>query len=175
MKAISLWQPWATLIAAGIKPFETRSWAPPRSLIGQTIAIHAARKVDKDAAALAEELVYGQRGHDIADHIEAISSEDHVLDHRYIAAFGHAVLPVGVVVCTARLDAAFRMGPNGTVTERITSRPMPECFTPRIDDYGDFSPGRWVWLLKDVHPFNPPLPAVGKQGFFELPQGWMVQ
>lgn len=27
MKAISLWQPWASLIAVGAKRFETRSWA----------------------------------------------------------------------------------------------------------------------------------------------------
>jgi len=26
MKAISLWQPWATLIALGLKTVETRSW-----------------------------------------------------------------------------------------------------------------------------------------------------
>src|SRR5712671_3817606 len=58
MKAISLWQPWASLIACGAKPFETRHWAPPRELIGQSIAIHAAKKIDKGAAAFAEELMY---------------------------------------------------------------------------------------------------------------------
>ena len=30
MKAISLWQPYASLIAAGVKTIETRGWAPPR-------------------------------------------------------------------------------------------------------------------------------------------------
>ena len=45
VKALSLHQPWATLIAAGVKNIETRSWPPPRSLIGQRIAIHAAKKV----------------------------------------------------------------------------------------------------------------------------------
>ena len=44
MKAISLHQPWASLIAVGIKTIETRSWAPPKALIGQRIAIHAAKK-----------------------------------------------------------------------------------------------------------------------------------
>jgi hypothetical protein len=37
MKAISL-------IACGAKPYETRVWAPPASLIGQPIAIHAATR-----------------------------------------------------------------------------------------------------------------------------------
>lgn len=41
MKAISFWQPWATLIAFGLKHFETRSW--PTSYRG-TLAIHAAKR-----------------------------------------------------------------------------------------------------------------------------------
>lgn len=45
MKAISLWQPWATLVAHGLKHFETRSWYT--SYRG-TLAIHAAkRKADR--------------------------------------------------------------------------------------------------------------------------------
>ena len=39
--AITLHQPWASLIAAGAKRVETRSWAPPQHLLGQHIAIHA--------------------------------------------------------------------------------------------------------------------------------------
>lgn len=40
MKALSLWQPWATLIAIGAKQYETRSWA--HSWRGP-IVIHAAK------------------------------------------------------------------------------------------------------------------------------------
>jgi activating signal cointegrator 1 len=42
--AISLWQPWASFIAIGVKPYETRHWVPNRRVIGQRIAIHAAKK-----------------------------------------------------------------------------------------------------------------------------------
>lgn len=38
MKAITLWQPWATLIAIGAKRFETRSWA---TRYRGPLAIHA--------------------------------------------------------------------------------------------------------------------------------------
>ena len=44
MKAITIWEPWASLIAHGIKREETRTWAPPVELIGQRIAIHAAKR-----------------------------------------------------------------------------------------------------------------------------------
>ena len=39
MKAITLWQPWATLVANGIKRYETRTWRP---LHTGPLAIHAA-------------------------------------------------------------------------------------------------------------------------------------
>ena len=169
MKAISLWQPWASLIACGAKPYETRSWAPPRDLIGKPIAIHAAKKIDRGAAEFAEELIYGQHkdgGFDLAEKLGGSfdKAEDDVL-----GLFGHAPMPIGCIVCTATLDAAFQLGdlaegtamPAAKVVRRITSRQMPDCFTVRIDDFGDYAPGRWAWLLRDVRPLNPPPAAVG--------------
>ena len=41
MKAISLWQPWASAVAIGAKNYETRSW---RTSFRGTLAIHAAKK-----------------------------------------------------------------------------------------------------------------------------------
>ena len=182
MKALSLWPPWASLIACGAKPYETRDWAPPRWLIGKTIAIHAAKKVDRDAAVLAEAVVYGQHkdgGHALADRLEASWGDcpDHLM-----GLFGHAAMPIGCIVATVRLDAAFRLGgiadgtahPAAAVSARLISRPMPECFTVRTDDFGDYSPGRWAWLLTEAHAIRPPVPARGAQKFFDLPQGWLV-
>ena len=40
MKAISLWQPWASAIAIGEKTIETRSWWTPHR---GALAIHAAK------------------------------------------------------------------------------------------------------------------------------------
>ena len=182
MKAISLWQPWASLIACGVKQFETRSWAPPRSLIGTTIAIHAAKKVDRGAAEFAQDLIYGQHepgGFELAERLER--SYDRTPD-RLFGAFGHATMPVGCVVCTVTLDAAFQLGekavgttvPAAYTMRRITSRAMPACFTVRYDPWGDYAPGRWAWLLSNVRPINPPAPVKGAQGFFDLPQGWLT-
>lgn len=44
MKTISLWQPWATLIAIGAKQFETRGWA---TNYRGPLAIHAAKRLDE--------------------------------------------------------------------------------------------------------------------------------
>lgn len=42
--AISIRQPWASLILDGRKHVETRSWRPPSTLIRRRIAIHASKK-----------------------------------------------------------------------------------------------------------------------------------
>jgi hypothetical protein len=46
MKALSLWQPWASLIYDGRKTIETRHW---EMLHRGPLAIHAAKKVDRGA------------------------------------------------------------------------------------------------------------------------------
>jgi hypothetical protein len=49
MKALTVWQPWATLIAWPLKPVENRTWRADW-VLGKRIAIHAGNKFDDDAA-----------------------------------------------------------------------------------------------------------------------------
>ena len=46
MAAITIWQPWASLIVHGLKEYETRGWqpSPHRLKVGDPIAIHAAKR-----------------------------------------------------------------------------------------------------------------------------------
>ncbi len=86
MTAITLWQPWACLIEVGAKPYETRHWRPPASLIGQRIAIHAAARP-----------VVTKHSPEVLDDIYDV--------------FGcgwNFSLPRGVVVCTAILASVHR-------------------------------------------------------------------
>lgn len=48
IKVLSLWQPWATLVVAGLKGCETRSWLLHTGRIG----IHAAQRFDRECRAL---------------------------------------------------------------------------------------------------------------------------
>ena len=45
--------------------------------------------------------------------------------------------------------------------------PDEPMLTLPIDDFGDYSDGRWAWLLTDIKPLAPPVPARGAQGFWE--------
>ena len=142
MKAISLWQPYASLIAAGVKTIETRGWAPPRDLVGERIAIHAAKAIETSD-------VRGRERHRLI----AAALDDPEWDGN---------VPRGAVVCTAVLDhTALVTGPehNGQVTVAGTR-------WVRTDEWGDFGPGRWLWFLRGVEPVDPPAPARGRQGFW---------
>lgn len=86
MKALTLHQPWAWAIAHAGKPVENRTWKPPRGVIGQRIAIHAGKRLDKAAVSDIEDLLMGENP----------------------GAFVQ-----GAVVATARLDGYVHQGPGG--------------------------------------------------------------
>ena len=45
MRGLTINQPFAWAIIIGHKSVENRTWAPPRELLGERIAIHASRRV----------------------------------------------------------------------------------------------------------------------------------
>lgn len=47
MKAITIKQPWASLIVEGIKDIENRTWKCPEKHIGQRVLLHASKTPDK--------------------------------------------------------------------------------------------------------------------------------
>lgn len=170
MKALTIRQPWATLIALGVKHIETRSWRAPQSLIGQTIAIHAGKhKADPDEIGmgpwrpLLDPTRPGMLRSDVAP------------------------LPLGAVVATATLaDCVPMVGLDGSRDALIADiqaqhlwisdsalklwqpeRPEPPRWVDISNQrpYGDFQPGRWAWMLTDITPCDP-IPAKGKQGLW---------
>ena len=147
--AITLYQPWATLIALGIKTVETRSWAAPERLLGQTIAIHAGRRVVR------------QPGECIERELRARLGEDWV-----------RTIPAGAVLATATLAARARVDDLDLTSGHAVHDVDTEmgCAAGRgqtsMDPWGDFSAGRWLWFLADVIVLPKPVPAVGHQGFW---------
>lgn len=82
MRAISLHQPWATLIATGAKQYETRSWST--SYRGPLI-IHAAKQYDEGA----------QRGPNRVHFIKAFLDAN-IVDYR-------SQIPLGAYLCIVDL------------------------------------------------------------------------
>ena len=152
MKAITLHQPWATLLACGAKRVETRTWAPPKALHGERIAIHAGRKRIHKADL---HLLKG-----VAERIPWYKPEVGIM----------LQIPEGAVVATARLVTAFRVA-EGDDQFVACGRQCEPCLgalhVARVDAYGDFSLGRWLWVLDQVEEVDPPVAAKGKQGLWE--------
>ena len=175
MKALTRPQPDASLIAGGVKTFEALSWAPPPDVVGQRIAICAAKAptTSLDMAGWPDPLTAAVR--DIAH--EAFD----VTERSQLARNLTAVLPRGAVVATARLVLVCRVtrGPDITDPEYghyvLCRTSEGAAFHVRDDGLGFYGEGRWMWLLDDVDPFDEPIPARGRHGLWDWtpPDGWL--
>ena len=159
MMAITVRQPGASLIACGVQPHETRSWRPPDGLLGQRIAIYADEQGVPDVLPVeVVNAVIEMKSPVYAD------EADTLLD-----------LPLGAVVATAHLDGYLHVhrlgGPRSDdgyrrahgSFRRWDAESAVEDSVP-VHPTGDYSVGRYVWLLSDVEPLAEPIPAPEPQG-----------
>lgn len=142
MKAITLWQPYASLVALGAKPYETRSW--PTAYRG-LLAIHAAKRWTNDLAFCTSSLPCSLIKRLLAEY-----------DWHLLARMG-TTLPLGAVVAVATLDTIER-------TEEVRG-----WLSPARGATGDFSDDRWAWRLSNVLRLPEPVPCRGAQGLWTLP------
>lgn len=150
MRALTVTNPWAGLIAAGIKLVENR----PRSMIksedfGKPFAIHASREID--------ESVY--------DSIHRVAPEIGRGDiHKTFApAWGRLSRITSAVIAVATLRDAMYIGGNS-----------PETTVKVLDRLGiseqlRFTFGPTVYVLSDVVALPTPVPCKGSLGFWTLP------
>ncbi len=145
--AITLWQPYASLIFTRHKRHETRGFRLPPRLEGQMVAIHSAKR-PMDERKQSPELSGLARS---------------ALGTRYVYD-----LPMGAVL------GFVRFGPAG-VTDIIFPRPrkMPlggwsRAISHEDEAAGDWAPGRWAWPIIEVFKLDEPIPAKGSQGFWRF-------
>jgi hypothetical protein len=147
-KTLSLTQPWASLVAYALKVFETRSWYSPHR---GPIAIHASAGFPKDCKMLCHEEPF----------TEALLS---------IGISRIDQLPLGAVLATGTMRGCYKMGslyaPCAADLFRHFRVPMHPEFS-----FGDFSDGRYAWLLEDVVKLPEPIPAKGSLGLWRWDDG----
>ena len=131
MKALSLTQPWATLVATGKKQIETRSWS---TRYRGPLYIHAAKGFPPSAREFALQ-VYGNPA---------------ILPN----------IPRGAIIARAWL---LDVCPTADMWSKIS---------PEEARYGDYTPGRFAWVLTNIKQLEP-IPWKGALGLFEgaLPMG----
>lgn len=162
MKALSLHQPWASLLAHGKKRVETRSW--PLAHRGPLL-VHAAKKWSADLAYQAGEPLYFRPA------LEAIgvtfSSDEAACRRGWNLPFGALVGRVTVVDCVPTEDVREGLT-EAHVNAGDDRRYLDISMGERV--FGDYSPRRFAFLCADFVPFERPIPFPGKQGLFEVPE-----
>lgn len=150
MRALSLWQPWASLMALGAKRIETRSWWTRRR---GDVVICAAKNWNRTVRDTIASPVFA------SELRRAGLTED---DLRGVC--GHALCVVELRTC-ARID-------NNSVTAPfilINGKDSYEVFqTPHELEFGDYSHGRFAWLTDNLRVLRKPVPIIGKQGLWKL-------
>ena len=140
MKALTLHQPWASLIGFGLKEFETR---PRNSKHRGPIAIHAGKTVNEQA--LLEVSV------DWNNYITRPMS-------RRWSSIGAQDFHLGAIVAVAEMTDSIKMD-----EEFIASQ------TPLERSVGDWEVGRYAYKLENIQALITPIQASGKQGLWNVP------
>lgn len=151
MKVITLTQPWATLVAIGAKKIETRSWATNyRGLL----AIHAAKGLGS---------VVGKEGLRLLCREEPFRTALEPLIGTDVS-----LLPLGAIIAVTelvdcrptRIDCglAFYQRAKTGIWWQVSSQERA---------FGDYSDGRYAWLLCNVQRLKEPIGARGALGLWD--------
>lgn len=138
-------QPWATLLAHGANIIETRSW--PTNYRGP-LAIHTAMAFPKDAMALCRQSPFAEA----------------------LAAGGYddpADLPRGKIISVGILDDLLRC--DASTGQSIIEQSRAGLLPPDELAFGDFSAGRFGFVMRDMRMLAEPIPARGMLGLWNVP------
>ena len=142
--ALTIWQPWATLIMEGCKPYEFRSWPAPRHIVGKRIAIHSgARPARRD---------------EIADLVLRLRTE---------GAFGTALEVQPALELLQRLHMSpFSLPLSSILGTALLGEPIKASTIANPQDSDRVDHSTWAWPLGEIQRFAVPVPARGLQGFW---------
>ena len=154
MKALTIWQPWASLIIIGAKPYEFRSWPAPAWLVDERMAIHAAaRAIDwREVHQLVRLLEAG--GRYAARTCLHVDSALRLLRD----AMNGLELPLGAGLGTAVVGTPKQ---GWAVAE--------EFGVTRANDSERDAHSNWAWPMLDIERWEQPFPMKGAQGLWTWP------
>ena len=161
MKALSLTEPWATLVVTGEKKIETRSWKTPyRGLI----AIQAA----KNFPAWAKEII-GISYFKVLEKHGIFSPKDFTL--------GAIVGVAEITACLSTNDDYLNFSSSnleindGVITKGEFSSVNYQKPLPGSQEimFGDYSANRFMWFLENCVRLKTPIPCKGALSLWEVP------
>jgi hypothetical protein len=146
VKALSLTQPWASLVAIGAKRIETRSWA---THYRGPVAIHAAKGFPRECRDLVG----------VEPFRSALLAG---IAHGRLARHESGELPLGAIVAVARLTSCLRFTPDVVAQLEAKYGAVEMAF-------GAFGTGRYGFVLEGVQALETPIPCKGALGIWQVP------
>lgn len=150
MKAITIRQPWASLIAFGDKIYETRSWS---TKYRGPVAIHAGKNLDKDA------FRYLITPLATMEQLQKCGITPYTVDD----------LPYGAVIAMADLVEVWQILHRAGDIIAVSTSGGDSLFMPTEKEkaFGHWGNGSYAWELRNVRVLSKPIPAKGKQSLWE--------
>lgn len=142
IRALTLLQPWASLVALGAKSIETR---PSRTWYRGYLLIHAAKTFPGWARNLCKQEPFAT----------VLSRAGYADSPSGRVAPG--LLPLGAIVAICNLKHCVRIGTLGV--------DLPPTEPER--SFGDYTVGHYAWILRDVQKLPEPIPTQGCTGLWE--------
>lgn len=160
--ALSLIQPWASLVALGKKRIETRSW--PTRIRGR-IAIHASKGFPAECRDLC-------RQEPFRDALQKRYPLAEFLASQLTAPALGGTLPLASIVAVARLYDCWQFEAGREWRAILALAATAGCApdAPHELEFGDFTAGRWGFALADVVELRRPVPARGNRLFWRIPE-----
>jgi hypothetical protein len=154
MKALTVWQPWASLIMMGAKPHEFRRWNfadKPHlaKLIGRRIVVHAGAR----PARISE----------IDDVLARIEDGESALEDHIAKPF---LLELREAIRRKERGNAPLASALGTAVLGEPRNVLDLFGDGQVGDSDRLDQHMYGWPLSDVQPFTAPVPAAGAQGFW---------
>ena len=147
MIAISVKQPWAYLLCAGIKGIENRTWELPEKYKGKRVLIHASAKTDKEPYMLFDDAQIEAIGYDIMDVVASYHANSAI---------------IGSVVFTDCVINHQSVWAEKTHMAKLGEHELPSCL------YHPYKP-IYNWVASDPILFDKPIAAKGKLSFWNYP------
>jgi activating signal cointegrator 1 len=138
MKALSIWQPYASLLVHGWKMAETRSWNAPSWLIGKEVAICSTRRMTPEQLSLSN-------------------------DKAFMSAYAEtelpeiSELPMGKCLGTVVIHSS----------DPIIAEDLDEI-TEQERLFGWWRANYFAWRVRYPVLFDRPFDVVGKQGIWDI-------
>jgi hypothetical protein len=155
IRALTILQPWAAAIACGAKRIETRSW---KTDYRGPLAIHAGNRcVQSEQSALLDNAI-SRHAWLAVMHNMGWSDPNGILANWFTGlSYGALIAVAELVDCLPVEGLAHKLPPLATWSQEFA--------------LGDYTPGRYAWMLANVRKLPEPIPWRGKQGLWKLPPG----